>query len=101
MTAASSKVLPAARRTVPYRTNHELPASVRRPLPEHAQDIYRAAFNEAYTGYVGEADREARADMLAWAAVKRSYTKDGESWVPKDNVPATSRKHASAGSANR
>ena len=68
---------------MPYRVNHELPAPVRSHLPEHAQDIYREAFNHAYAAHAGDANREQRARMIAWAAVKRCYVKDGEDWVPK------------------
>jgi cation transport regulator ChaB len=32
---------------MPYDTNEDLPDSVARHLPPHAQDIYRAAFNHA------------------------------------------------------
>jgi cation transport regulator len=32
---------------VPYRVNADLPPSVRDHLPEHAQDIFREAFNAA------------------------------------------------------
>jgi len=42
-------------------------------LPPHAQDIYREAFNSAFTAHAGEADREARSHRIAWAAVKHSY----------------------------
>jgi cation transport regulator len=68
---------------MPYRTNEDLPTSVRGHLPEHAQDIYREAFNHAYAAHVDEADREQRARMIAWAAVKRSYVKAGDTWVPR------------------
>lgn len=71
---------------MPYRTNHDLPLSVRSHLPDHAQDIYREAFNHAYRAHAGEADRERRAHMIAWAAVKRSYVKDGETWVPRQTL---------------
>jgi cation transport regulator len=67
---------------MPYRSNNDLPASVRDHLPEHAQDIYREAFNHAYTAHAGESDREKRAHMIAWAAVKRSYAKASDRWVP-------------------
>ncbi len=67
---------------MPYRANHDLPLPVRAHLPDHAQDIYREAFNSAYRAHAGEADRERRAHMIAWAAVKKSYAKDGELWVP-------------------
>lgn len=68
---------------MPYRTNHELPPPVRGRLPDHAQAIYREAFNNAYRAHAGEIDRERRAHMIAWAAVKHSYVKDGETWVPR------------------
>ncbi|TYC53130.1 hypothetical protein FMN52_18575 [Marinobacter sp. BW6] len=32
----------------PYKSNSELPASVRNNLPAHAQEIYRKAFNTAW-----------------------------------------------------
>jgi cation transport regulator len=69
---------------MPYRMNSDLPLSVRHHLPEHAQDIYRAAFNHAYAAHAGEWDHERRARMIAWAAVKRSYVKVGANWVPRE-----------------
>ena len=63
---------------MPYTVNEDLPPAVRAHLPEHAQDIFREAFNHALDEY-GE---EERAFRVAWAAVKRSYRKRGESWVP-------------------
>jgi cation transport regulator len=68
---------------MPYDVNEDLPASVRSHLPAHAQAIYREAFNNAYRAHAGEADRERRAHMIAWAAVKRSYAKAGDTWVPR------------------
>lgn len=67
---------------MPYATNADLPPPVRAHLPAHAQDIYREAFNHAFGTHGGEPDREERAHRIAWAAVKRSYVKDGERWVP-------------------
>jgi cation transport regulator len=69
---------------MPYRANNDLPPSVRNHLPAHAQDIYREVFNHAYTAHAGEIDQEKRAHMIAWAAVKRSYVKHGNSWVPHE-----------------
>jgi len=66
---------------MPYAVNDDLPASVRNHLPEHAQSIYREAFNHAFAAHAGEADQEERAHRIAWAAVKRSYVKAGEAWV--------------------
>ena len=68
---------------MPYATNDDLPVSVQRHLPPHAQDIYREAFNHAYASHPGE---EARAHRIAWAAVKRSYVKVGDSWVARSAV---------------
>ena len=65
---------------MPYATEADLPPSVRRHLPLHAQHIFRQAFNHAWDEYGGD---EARAFRVAWAAVRRSYQKvDGE-WVPR------------------
>ena len=65
---------------MPYATNTDLPVAVRRNLPQHAQDIYRAAFNAAYNRYGPK--REAIAQRIAWAAVKRSYVQRGMGiWV--------------------
>jgi len=36
---------------MPYRSNRDLPASVRAHLPPEAQDIYRSAFNNAWQEY--------------------------------------------------
>jgi cation transport regulator len=68
---------------MPHEENVELPPFVRGHLPEHAQAIYREAFNHAYRAYAGETDREQRAHMIAWVAVKRSYVKQDENWVAR------------------
>jgi cation transport regulator len=68
---------------MPYSANRDLPASVRNHLPEHAQDIYRAAFNHAYATYSGQAECERLAHMIAWAAVKRTYYKRGDKWIER------------------
>jgi cation transport regulator len=69
---------------MPYRANTDLPPPVRHHLPEHAQDIYREAFKPAYCAHAGEADREQRAHMIAWAAVKRCFVKADGMWVARD-----------------
>ena len=66
---------------MPYRTNEDLPPSVRNHLPEHAQDIYREAFNHAYAAHAGDVRQEEAAHRIAWGAVRRSYEKVGDSWV--------------------
>lgn len=67
---------------MPYSKVSELPDSVKEHLPEHAQEIYRSAFNNAYEEYHHD---ESRAHRVAWAAVKEKYEKDEKSgkWKSK------------------
>jgi cation transport regulator len=68
---------------MPYGTNADLPRSVSARLPAHAQSIYREAFNHAYAAHEGDTRQEEAAHRIAWAAVKRSYVKVGDSWMPR------------------
>ncbi len=68
---------------MPYASNDYLPPSVRTHLPDHAQDIYREAFNHAWAAHAGEGRQEEAAHRIAWAAVKRSYVKVGNDWVAR------------------
>ncbi len=67
---------------MPYPTIDDLPEPVQHALPAHAQEIYRAAFNNSWKRYGGQ--DEARVHRIAWAAVKRGYRKQGDGWVPRD-----------------
>jgi cation transport regulator len=69
---------------VPYSTNSDLPEPLQRRLPPHAQDIYREAFNHAFADHMGDPRQEEAAHRIAWAAVKRSYDKIGDSWVKRE-----------------
>ena len=71
---------------MPYAANADLPPSVREHLPRHAQDIFREAFNHAFDAHRGEPRGEEAAFRIAWAAVKRSYTKQGEQWVRSEGA---------------
>ena len=64
---------------MPYADIADLPAPIRHALPVHAQEIYRAAFNNAWARH----PEEAVVHRIAWAAVKRSYTKRDGVWVPR------------------
>lgn len=65
---------------MPYSSNNDLPDSVKNNLPEHAQTIYRKAFNNALTEY----SVEVQAHKVAWAAVKNEYEKNEKGhWVKK------------------
>ena len=69
---------------MPYPANEDLPVSVQRALPPHAQDIYRAAFNNAWQARrLDIAADEVTAHRIAWSAVKRRYVKCDGRWIPK------------------
>ena len=67
---------------MPYKQMDELPESVRKHLPEHAQAIYQAAFNSAWDQYDTPSERregrsrEETAHAVAWSAVEHEYEKD-------------------------
>lgn len=66
---------------MPYASLSDLPNSVTNNLPEHAQEIYKEAFNSAYDKYKdathrkSDDSREDVAHKVAWSAVKRKYEK--------------------------
>ena len=74
---------------MPYKVISELPESVKSNLPEHAQEIYLAAFNNAWKQYrkasdrQGDSSREETAHKVAWSAVKQQYEKQGQKWGRK------------------
>lgn len=74
---------------MPYNKISELPDPVKNALPKHAQEIYVAAFNNAWDKYRdpderrGNAGREETAHKIAWSAVKRDYEKKGDEWHKK------------------
>jgi cation transport regulator len=61
-------------------------------LPEHAQHIFKKAHASAIKEYQNPDKRrggkkesaEEVAHKIAWAAVKKEYTKEGDKWVKKD-----------------
>lgn len=71
---------------MPYQSNADLPPSVRSHLPAHAQDIFRAAFNNAFAAHADDPRREEAAFRIAWSAVKRVYMKLGDTWIPRDDL---------------
>jgi cation transport regulator len=68
---------------MPYATNDELPPSVRSHLPDHAQDIYKEAFNHVWEEYSTDPRQEEIAHRVAWAAAKKVYTKLEDQWVSR------------------
>lgn len=75
---------------MPYDKNSQLPDQVRNNLPDHAQTVYRKAFNSAWNQYDSpekrkdDSDREETAHRIAWSAVKKVYQKNEKgSWVRK------------------
>jgi cation transport regulator len=71
---------------MPYQSISELPKPVRDHVPKHGQEIYKEAFNNAWSEYAdskdrrGDESREEAAHKVAWSAVKKSYSKgeDGD-----------------------
>lgn len=74
---------------MPYKQLSDLPDSVKNHLPRHGQEIYLAAYNNAWDEYknpedrYSDDDREAVSHKVAWAAVKKKYEKRGDEWVEK------------------
>lgn len=64
---------------MPYRTSKDLPPAIQK-LPQHAQEIYRAAFNSGWEQTKGD---EGGSAQIAWAAVKQKYKKVGDTWTEK------------------
>ncbi len=76
---------------MPYDRIDELPDSVRDNLPQHAQEIYKEAYNSAWAQYADpedrreEAGREETAHRVAWSAVKQVYRKQADGrWARQD-----------------
>jgi cation transport regulator len=76
---------------MPYKSNSELPERVRENLPEHGQDIYREAFNNAWQEYKdpserrGNESREEVSHKVAWSAVEKVYHKNSDGkWVKNE-----------------
>ena len=65
---------------MPYKSNDDLPPSVKDNLPGGAQDVYRNAFNFAVKS---KGFDDAKASQYAWGAVSRIYTKKDGKWVKK------------------
>lgn len=67
---------------MPYSSTKELPPAIKK-LPEAAQKMFLAAFNNAY----GErGNTEADAFAIAWAVVKKKFKHDGNEWVAKSDA---------------
>lgn len=80
---------------MPYKNNKELPSAVQHVLTdEHALDIYREAYNAAWGEYKEPGkrrdpheDRVQIAHKVAWAAVKKKYSKaDDGLWYRKGSA---------------
>jgi cation transport regulator len=69
--------------SMPYATNAELPVALRHRLPAHAQDIFREAFDAAWSRYAGHPRREEIAFRIGWSAVKKGFVKAGTDWVAR------------------
>lgn len=64
----------------PYPTNSDLPASIQRRLPQHAQEVFREAYNRCLQEYQ---DVE-HARRKGWDAVKGGYQEEPDgNWVTR------------------
>ena len=76
---------------MPYKKIADLPDSVRENLPDHAQEIYMEAYNNAWEEYAdkdkrrGNESREEVAHRVAWNAVKKKYEKKNGHWSRKSS----------------
>lgn len=74
---------------MPYDKKSELPDQVKDNLPEHAQEIYKEAYNSAWDQYKdpedreGDSSREETSHKVAWNAVKQEYEKVDGKWKSK------------------
>ncbi len=75
---------------MPYDNKKDLPEQVKNVLPAHAQDIYAAAYNNAWEEYkdkekrYGNESREEVSHKVAWSAVENVYKKDNNgNWIKK------------------
>ena len=75
---------------MPYDDIDSLPESVRNVFPQHAQEIYRAAYNSTWGQYENDEDRqgddtrEEVSHKVAWSAVKQKYDKEGDQWKAEE-----------------
>lgn len=66
---------------MPNHRMSDLTRVVQDNLPEHVQEIYQEAFNNAWQEYADSdgTSREETAHRVAWAAVKQSYRRNSRS----------------------
>ncbi|MBW4643083.1 MAG: ChaB family protein [Goleter apudmare HA4340-LM2] len=77
-----------------YNQIDELPQEIKEQLPEHAQQIFVAAFNAAQSnGFSEDGARD-----VAWNSVRNEYEEgsDGK-WHRKPEDPATHHKAVTSG----
>jgi cation transport regulator len=72
---------------LPYYKNSDLPDHVKSGLPDHGQDLYREAYNDAWDIFRDPArrdegrDHEACSHDHAWAAIEAKYEQNSRgSW---------------------
>ncbi|BAB75792.1 ChaB family protein [Anabaena sp. FACHB-709] len=79
---------------MPYQQISELPQEIREQLPEHAQQIFFAAFNAAQSDGLSE---EGAVDV-AWNSVRNEYKQDNDGqWQRKAEDSAIHHKAITTG----
>lgn len=72
---------------MPYNSTKDLDPKIKDVLPQRAQKIYVAAYNNSFEKY-----GEDKAHAIAWSAVKKKYKKDGKTgkWGEKEEIKSMS-----------
>ncbi|MCF4965871.1 ChaB family protein [Nostoc sp. CMAA1605] len=79
---------------MPYENRDELPEEIREQLPEHAQQIFVAAFNAAQR----DGMTENGATDVAWNSVRNEYEQGSDrTWHRKPEDPAVHNKSVVSG----
>ncbi|MGH1394173.1 MAG: ChaB family protein [Trichormus sp.] len=77
-----------------YETKDQLPEEIREQLPEHAQQIFVAAFNAAQRDGMSEDG----ACNVAWNSVRNEYEQGSDrQWHRKPEDPAIHHKAVTSG----
>ncbi|AFY46524.1 putative cation transport regulator [Nostoc sp. PCC 7524] len=79
---------------MPYNKVDDLPQDIREQLPEHAQQMFMAAFNSAQRDGMSETG----ASDVAWNSVRNEYEQGGDrQWHRKPDDPAIHNKAIMSG----
>jgi len=76
-----------------YEKKVDLPETLRKVLPDRAQEVYLEGYRRGWEMYnpdtTDELDQQSSAHRQGWAAVREEFRKNEETgeWIPKDAGP--------------